>query len=300
MNQVVKNEIRLLSRAFDKSTSYYEKGYILSLIDYLNRIMPNDLDINEMQQDIRLKMCIIAQDFTKYLTLRKEKIDKFMEENREYFDANIKKIELSSEYPYEFLPELEEGNIGYIIEDFLKNTDKNILNFYRKIYSEGRIIYSIENNMALTSLNNSNTIIFIKKLDNLEDIRVFLHELAHAYYIYINNYHINERSSLTTELKDEIPAKIMELKYINYLFQNGAYHESKIIENSFNKGVVECEKNRYDFEHLKYLIASYIALNLKDKEYDLTKYFKYLYNNNIFNIINNINKERSLGKVLKK
>ena len=168
------------------------------------------------------------------------------------------------------------------------------------MFDEGRILYGTNNNTMFTSLYNSNTIIFIEELNNFRDIMIFVHELAHAYYFNINNSRLVERNDISVELKDEIPAKIMEIKFINYLYNNGSINEGTILEDFFVSIMMECDKKRNGFDYLKYLVASYIAFKLKDEEFMVDKYYKHISQQNIFNLIDEVNNKKKMGKILRK
>ena len=296
MNLLIKKEIKKLIESFDKTEDFYEKGYILTLIDYINNVVPYDKDIKLMKESIHNKVDIVKKQFLFYSNIRRDEIGSYMIKSSSFFDEYIEAVEKKETSNYQKLATLSYENISYIISDFLDSIDSNMYKFYDKMCKEGRILYSIENNTALTSLNNSETIVLVKKLENLEDVLVLLHELAHAYYMYINNFLVKDRESLPMEIKDEIPAKIMEREFIKYLKNNGVIEPSMILEDLFNVIMYECDNKRYNFENLKYLIASNIASSVQDKEINLTEYYKYIYETDIYTII----KEKGLGKVIKK
>lgn len=296
MNSLIKKEIKNLIESFDKTEDFYEKGYILTLIDYLSKVVPNDKDILSMREVIHSKANLISKELLLYSTIRRDEIGSYMIKSSSFFNEHIESIEKKETYNQQKLVSLSHENISYLISDFLDGIDSNIYKFYDKMCQEGRILYSIENNTALTSLDNSETVIFVEKLENLEDVMVLLHELAHAYYMYINNYLVKDRESLPMEIKDEIPAKIMEQAFIKYLRNNGVIEASLILEDLFDAIMYECDNRRYNFENLKYLIASNIALSVQDKDINLTEYYKYIYETDIYTII----KEKGLGKVIKK
>ena len=296
MNSLIKKEIKNLIESFDKTEDFYEKGYILTLIDYLSEVVPNDKDILSMKEVIHSKVNLISKELLLYSTIRRDEIGSYMIKSSSFFNEHIESIEKKETYNQQKLVSLSHENISYLISDFLASIDSNIYKFYDRMCQEGRILYSIENNTALTSLDNSETVIFVEKLENLEDVMVLLHELAHAYYMYINNYLVKDRESLPMEIKDEIPAKIMEQEFIKYLRNNGVIEASLVLEDLFDAIMYECDNRRYNFENLKYLIASNIALSVRDKDINLTEYYKYIYETDIYTII----KEKGLGKVIKK
>ena len=166
--------------------------------------------------------------------------------------------------------------------------------------NEGRVIYSNSNNIAYTSLYNSKTIIFIENFSNLKDIMIFLHELGHAYYIYINNSRVIDRDDIISELKDEIPAKIMEVEFIKFLKDRGFNKQALILEDFLYSIIYKCNKSRNDYESMKYLIASDIALSFKDEDINLVKYYKHVYEYYLFYLIIEKNNKKEIGKALKK
>ena len=296
MNSRIKKEIKKLIESFDKTEDFYEKGYILTLIDYINNVVPNDKDIELMKKLIHDKVEKVKKQFLFYSNIRRDEIGSYMIKSSSFFNEHIETVEKKETNNHCELASLSYENISYLISDFLDSIDSNMYKFYDKMCKEGRILYSIENNTALTSLNNSETVIFVEKLENLEDVMVLLHELAHAYYMYINNYLVRDRESLPMEIKDEIPAKIMEREFIKYLKNNGVIEASMKLENLFDAIMYECDNRRYNFENLKYLIASNIALSVDNKDINLTEYYKYIYETDIYTIV----KEKGLGKVIKK
>lgn len=300
MNEIIKNEIRILYASFDTTNNLYEKGYIMALLDYLQRVMPNDKEIIYMQNDINNKISSLGYEYVTFLLLRNQRMQKLMYENKDFFDNNVRWFLNKEKYPYEYLAPLKQEDISYIIEEFLKSIDVNLLYFYQEMVKEGRIIYSDSNNIANTSLYNSKTIILVEGLRNLRDIMVFLHELGHTYYIYLNNSLIRERDDITVEMKDEIPAKIMEAKFIKFLKDKGLKKQVLILEDFLYSIIYECHKKRDNYENMKYLIASDIALKLKDVNINLTKYYKYIYESDLFELIKENNSKKRIGRALRK
>ena len=298
MKEGLKKELRELYHSFDKTNNFYEKGYIISFFDYLKNVFPNDLDIIKMNRDLIYKMNLYSDYFTKYSEFRGKKIDKFVKKKTVFFDRRITKDNKEFKLINGTLIPLGKDNIAYLIETFLGSIDKDLLEFYRKINSEGRITFSPENITAFTSLSNSNTMIFIEKLENLKDIMILMHEIGHAYYFYINNMKISERENVLSELKDEIPAKVLEIKFVKFLQNNGVFEQGLVLESLFDEIIEECNKKRDNYDNLKYLIASSIAKSVKDKEFDLAKYYKHIYKSDAYNLVNEIVDDRKLGRVL--
>ena len=297
MNNIIKKEIQELYNSFDKTNNFYEKGYILTFLDYLNSIL-DDKEIKDMRDMINIKMFSCRDSYLHFLISRSNSISEFVKRNKEFFNEKII-VSKEQKFPYEYLSSLNDESISSVIDEFLKTFDFRIYKFYRRMVDEGRIICSNDNNIAITSLNHSKTIIFIKDLNDLHDIMILLHELAHAYYIYINKLKVIERCDITKEIKDEIPAKIMEIKFIKFISNINNY-SSMVLKNTFNEILYECDSKRDNYENIKYLIASFIAQKLEDDDLNITNYYKYLHQNDIYKIINEIDNKKEKGKVLRK
>ena len=92
MNEIVKNEVRLLYKSFDKTDNFYEKSYVLTLLDYLHNIIPNDNEIFHMYNDISNKLNSLGCEYISFLLLRNQRIHNLMKENKDFFDSNIKEV----------------------------------------------------------------------------------------------------------------------------------------------------------------------------------------------------------------
>ena len=297
MKREIINEIEEMCVSFD-NTSIFEKCYIKSAIDYLNSVMHDNLKINKLYYDINMKIQLSFYSYLDYLMKRRDNIDLFMKNNDTFFKENILKVKKNGEYLDNKLKKLSDDSIEYIIEIFLKKIDMNLYNFYLKMYHEERILYGTSNNIILTSLHNSSSLIFVKDLKDLEDIMILIHELGHSYYYYINNAKIIERNDLLNELKEEIPAKILELKFIKFLDYYGVKEASYTLQELFTNIMYLCDLNRHNFENLKYLIASDIAIRVVKENFNVTKYFEYIYKSNIYDLLKELNNGKEKGKIL--
>ena len=300
MNKIVLNEIKELYASFDKTNSMYEKGYIASFFDYLKNVVPDDVYINDMCNKINKKLKFYDLDYIVHLLKRRDDTKKFIKNTKTFIKQNIDDYERRVNVRSDKLIPLNNDNISYILDEFLKSLDMDIYNYYHKLGEEGRILYSNDNNTAFTSLYNSNMVIFIEKLSNLEDVLVFVHELGHAYYFNLNNERVIERENIATEIKDEIPSKLMETKFIKFLEDNHIFEQAIILQDLFDSIIYECSHKRDDYDDLKYLIGADIAFKLKDVELDITEYFKHVYKSDIYTLISEKNNKKTWGKILVK
>ena len=298
MNKLVKEEIKKLYKSFNKTDNAYEKEYILSFFDYLKNVFIEDKEIIKMSDDINYKMMSLREDRIWFLLTRENKINKYVFDNKDFFYENIPvpnefhKISQKSIFP------LDEDNVIFILEEFFKSINEDLYEFYQMLNDEERVIYGLSNETAYTSLNNSNTVIFIKGLEDLIDMMVLVHEIGHSYYFYINNTKIAEREEIDVEIKEEIPAKILEIKFIKFLRDNGFYEQSMVLKNLFDYVFYEYGKSNNKYEGLKYIIASHVA-NTQGEDADVESFFKYIYGTSTDKIILDNNKKNSDKKLYK-
>ena len=295
MNQIIKNELRELYTSFDMTNNFYEKEYMVSFFDYLKAVFNDDKEIIEMSDDINKKMMNLRRDSIFFLIARKRKIDEYVENNQDFFYENIIAPDSFEKIMSDCIFPLRDDNITYILEEFFKNMGKGIYDYYKKINDEGRVFLGISNETAYTSLNNSNTIIFVKSLEDLLDMMVLIHEIGHAYYFYLNNTKIRERNNIENEIKEEIPAKIMEIKFINFLKDNALYEQSIVLKNLFDYVFYEYGRSENKFDALKYTIASDIA-ETSGNDVDIDNYFKHIYSTDIYKLVLENTNNKAKGK----
>ena len=299
MDKLIIKEIKELCNSFDKANTTFEKEQIVLAINYLKYVYNNDQDIDILFHDVHEHDNLFYYDHIKYVLDNKEKKNDFMKEYNSFFQENISEVDEQNRFSTHKLTSLNKDDSKKIIESFLKNISPSMYLFYQKMISEGRIVFSTLNETIFTSLDNSNTIIFVQELDNIRDILIFIHELSHAYYYYINNVKLHNRDELTNELKEEIPTKVMEMKFINYL-QKKHLGNSGIANDLFDYLMFKADQKRYSFNGMKYLLGSKIAINLKDSDFNVEEFFQYVYDENVFDLIKENNLEEKKGKVLVK
>lgn len=295
MNQIIKNEIKELFLSFDKTNNFYEKEYTDTLLERLSRVFDDDLEIKKMHEIISEKMNMLSFENICYSLYRKQRIDQYVEINKDFFYENIIAPDTFNKMSAKSIVPLSDENIAYILETFFMSVSEDIYLFYKQIMDEGRIINGFSNEIAFTSLNNSNTIIFVKGLRDLMDMLVLVHEIGHAYYFNLNGVKVGERDNIEFELKEEIPAKIMEMKFINFLNQNGVYEPSTALENLFDYIYYRYGKNENKFEGLKYVIASDIAKTVSNN-IDIDEYYKHIYDASIHKLVLESAHMKSQGK----
>ena len=297
VDRKILEEIKRMILSYDKVKNNYEKGYIWYVLEYFKELLPYDEEIDELFNKIGLKVSMAYCEFGLDEQLRKNKKQEFVKNNIKTIDEQMPMTEKEYEDENWFLDVLDYVTLDRILGSFLKSTSKDLDAFYRKMIKENRVIQSYDNNTAITSLKNSKSIIFINNLDTLRDLEILVHEIGHAYYIYLNKERVIERNNVNVEIKEEIAPKIMEIMFIKFLEEHG-YKESLILKNEFDLTMQECFNKRNDFDKLKYYVASYIASNIDNKE-NIERLFKDIYKNDFLSIIDRVN-ERKESKVFKK
>ncbi len=298
MENIVLDELKSLCDNVDKTENMYERGQILTSIDYLCYTLKDNAMINEMYEEVHKKASFLSFNFVGYILAKQAEIDEFMDTNNKFFDANVARCFKNHEYDLKKMVPLTKENVSYILETFLKRVDVNLFSFYQKMCSEGRIIYGPVNQTFFTTLDTSNTVISVNELRDLKDIMVFVHELGHAYYFYINNQRMIDRDTIGIEIKEEIPARILERKFVDFMFQNGVIEQAGILNDIFDHVGYSHDHSRETFDSIKYVIATDMACNVDEKE-NITKLFKHIYEADIFELIKENKNKRGKGKILK-
>ena len=294
MNQIIRNEIIELYNSFSITENFYEKEYIDAFFERISQVF-NDDEIIKMYEDINNKMNLLNYENICYSLYRREMIDRYVKNNKDFFYESIVAPEYFNKLSSKCIVQLSDENISYILEMFFLSLGDDIYLFYKKLNDEGRIFSGISNETAFTSIDNSNTIIFIQELRDLIDIMILVHEIGHAYYFYLNNIKIRERENVKIELKEEIPSKIMEIKFIKFLEANGVYEPSMALENLFDYVFYKYGREKNTFESLKYTIASDIA-KTTGKYIDVKEYFKHIYDTSIHKLVLENNDMKEKGK----
>lgn len=298
INTLIMNEIKKLYLSFDDTYDYYEKGYIWYVLEYLKKIFPQNKEIKEMYYDISIKINTNLDDVLKMEYLKNQSVKTFIQQNTSFLKQYIPKYQKKTDELGK-LTIINSKDIFTVFNDFLSSLSGELIHFYQTMLDDGRIIYGDSNNTINTSLNCYNSIIIIKKIQNLKDILILAHELAHAYYIYCNHQKIIERKNPLNAIKDEIPSKIVEMCFINFLFEKKIIEDSLFLKSEFHNTMYYCSQKRNDFYYLKYLIGAHIASSI-NSNIEIEKYFKHVYKSNVQNLVLEINKKQGLRKVLKK
>ena len=299
MDNKILEELEELCSSFDSTDNYLIKGFIWNIFDYLRREYSNKSLISSMHNVINSKMDLISIELRKAELEWKNKTNKYIRDTSFFWNENISNIDINSDCSHNILNDLEKKSLLFIFESFLSDLDNKLYSFYQEMQNENRIIFGHNNMTIHTSVNNYKTLIIINELHNLLDLLVFSHEIGHAYYIYLNKISVIDEMDIYNNIKGEIPAKIMEIKFINYLSKMMVIEPSKILQNEFDINMHLSSLRRDDYDSLRYLIGAYMAKNI-NLDNNITDYFKKIYENNVYSLIIGLNNENENRKVLKK
>lgn len=298
MEEKVLNEIKELCNKFTKTKNYYEQKEIVSLIGYLKDIMPK----NKVIADSFKKICknIASFELTKYLLENKEDTEQFINDNYCYFDQYVEEASKNNAFNPEEIVCLTKDEINNTIEDFLLKTDLELYHFYLKMQEEGRIINGDVNRTFFTTTDNSNIVIIVPVMHNYIDIMNFIHQLGYAYYYFINNYKMADMENIKRQIKEEIAAKVLDVKFIKYLSNNDEYDQANVVKNFYDYNCYRADQFRERFNNLKTVIASQIAATTKDSDINIAFYYLVLANDDILDLIKVTYEDNKKRKILVK
>ena len=290
MDIKVLDEIKDLYSSFDNIDNYLIKGFIWNVLSLLKSAYTNNIDIHNMCDIINKKI-----DINEIRTSELEwqnKANEYIKDTNFFWNENIPSVDISDDLHNSF-DTLEKNNLFFIFESFLYDLDKELFLFYQEMQNENRFIKGHNNLTIHTSINNYKTLIILNEFHSLRDLLIFSHEIGHAYYIYLNKVSIMDEMDICNNIKGEIPAKIMEIEFINYLSKMMIIETSKTLQNEFLFNMHLSSLRRYNYDSLRYLIASYIAENINN-DINITEYFKKIYQDNVYSLIMNVNNKENV------
>ena len=297
MTNKLKREIQNLYYSYDSTNVLFEKGYLWSIFSYLSDLFPNDLDIQKMFCDIAKK----AIKIEKLISVEDKKMNReikyFMKDNKHFFRDIIPDIK--GYYKGDINTFSDENNeyLTMILESFLQSVSMSFFRFYKKIVNEERIIKADDNQVAFSSLYSADTFVFIENFKSIFDVMVLVHELAHSYYYFLNNEILNERQNIENNIKEEIPSRMIELMFINYIKKMNLNDTYLKLKKEYENELYYYNENRSEIKNIKYLIGSYMAYQLYNK-YSIEDYFYHVYESNYQDLLLEAKNNNIKGKVL--
>ena len=269
-------DIEKLYEKFYETTDIRYKAFIWNVFSNLYNIYPKDRNVRNMFKNISINCNDVKRFINESDNCQKNEEITFLRENYSLFE------QILNYDVYEFYNENESQKLDYyilkgIVSSFLKNTSKDLYEFYKKLSIEEKIILLNKHKSdGYTSIldNNGNSYITINRLNTLKDAKILIHEIGHAYYYFLNNIDLEE-SNVSLLIKNEIPAKWLEYLFVIYL---GNYNYKIIRKKEINS-----------FPLASYILSLYVInrLRINDENKKIEEVFNEIYENDIDSLINN-------------
>lgn len=252
---------------FTKNMAYIE--YAICLLDNLKVIFPYNYDIDQLYQ--KLSDISSMEMHEKHLEQVLMYRDNFIRDNKGFFDTMLPYVR-NKKLNNPVFHSLEFDYFKKLLYGFLGSVSPRLLFFYKKIEKDGKIfVRSPSSKEKIFGYNSSesngfvvplNYCIYINKCSSILDLCVLVHEIAHAYYYYCNNYQVNELINPLHEIKEEIPARLLERLLIDYLAENGLTMYAYLLDLNYQDNIIKNIRNADLFNRYKYSIANFIAYEL--------------------------------------
>lgn len=124
------------------------------------------------------------------------------------------------------------------------------------------------------------SVIYINKFNDINDLMNLMHELGHAYFHYVNRCGFMDYISAKDNIKTEIPSKMMEQLFIRFLYQNGFNQYANALSIQFSKSA-RCSQIDSDMcNFYKYCFGSFISqifINDIGTNYTLEEFLHYIH-----------------------
>lgn len=137
--------------------------------------------------------------------------------------------------------------------------------------------------------------IMIGKEHNFDNMVALVHEMGHVY----RNYLKKERhSSYDYELtiRSEISSEALELKFLNFLINNGIYEiDAQNYLNKYKNNIINDSKKLYDnhfhdgLSIAKYLFGRLLSYYYINNNISFKDFINYIHSNNLLTILNELN-----------
>ena len=232
----MEKELRKLYDAFKETDDIYIKGYIWTVFSNFSIYYKNNYEIKKMFDEISMACQYLRKKIKYYDLLEKQS-------KNEFINANIELINNIPNYFYLFNTKFDKKKhskegLNHILESFLNSISFDLLKFYKNIEQEGRIIVLNKRNSdgytGFSSINDCNNYICINKYETMDDVKVLVHEIGHAYYNYCNNITIDELNKLDLNIKSEVPAILLENLFHIYCRGYNVVKKEKIKIKNYN------------------------------------------------------------------
>ncbi len=270
MNEELSNIIRSMYLTFLSSNNYDVKSYIIQFFHWLKIEYPNDEIVRTLYSRI---MTSLTPKELNLLRINANISDiyqsQYVIDNIDYLEDTIQ-IDKKGSFKKRNIP-LTKELINYILESFLKSVSIELYLFYKNMLHNNHIIFKTMRNKEslgntfIISADGPETIIFVNKLHNIHDLMVLVHELGHAYYCYLGNIKLEEHLTVKEKIKSEIPSKLLEKLFIQYLWDTCFYYQANQLQKRYDSSMLLERENLENFDNLKYLVGSFLGEKLLEK-----------------------------------
>ncbi len=205
-------ELKKLYDIFKETDDIYVKGYIWTVFSNFSLYYKNNNEIRKMFDEISMACQYLRKDFKYYNLLDKKSKEEFLKNNT-YLIDDIPDSFCLIYTKFDKKKHSKEG-LNRVLESFLNSISFELLNFYKNMNNEGRIIvlnkHGNDGYTGFSSVNDSSNYICINKYETMDDLKILIHEIGHAYYNYINDVQLSDLNNLELNIKSEVPAILLE------------------------------------------------------------------------------------------
>lgn len=281
----------------DLSLKYFTNGFISDL----KCMFPNDINIDKIYQHMQLYYSSFLVEFQQIQMQMFNENENFLQNNRSFFEKMLPKLNV--QYQNIYFSYIDYDTLVSLLFSFLKSVSIHLYNFYTKMLRDGRILIRRKNktdNILSIQCNEENGFfsfisqddgcyyIYINKFNNIKDLSILIHELGHAYYSYLNNYSITTCKKPDVVIKEEIPARTMELLFINFLLDNNYLGFANILQRTFDNNMIYDRVNLGTLDSYKYSFADFVShefANLINHKISLEDFDNGIFNSSYIDIM---------------
>lgn len=223
------------------------------------------------------------EDFKKFFGQHKKELLDVIPTFEAYKDIDINYSTLD----YDFL--------NWLKKEFIMSLGYEFYNFYCYYADSGRIsarrpgckekIYTYDPGAAAGVMiplhpYDYQSVIYLNKYNDINDLMNLMHELGHAYFHYVNRCGFMDYISAKDNIKTEIPSKMMEQLFIRFLYQNGFNEFANALSIQFSKAARRSQIDSDMCNCYKYCLGSFISqifINDIGTNYTLEEFFNYIH-----------------------
>ena len=287
-------DMQKLYEEFFSTDEILQKYYAYSFMRIFHEFYSADPIVNQYFQEMKKYIKKHYSLITRVLDLDDKHMDQYLQSKMSFFEKKLPKVKgLNIASNYSFVS-INEMDASYLLDSFLWSISHKLYNFYKKIKRESKVLMrnpestatigglkpGEQNGFAVSaSTVRRKSYVFMNKMNSLEDLSGLVHEIGHAYFYHIVNYSFKDFLDPEKNLKKEIPSRMLEYLFIQYLKKLNIL-DANMLEEMFYDTM---QKDRYAsdlLERYKYSIGNTLAVTFaKDinKKVSLEKFYRSVY-----------------------